>query len=580
MFDLNEIKRRASGKSYQLGELLYHSGKVVQLSLTDNKATATVSGEFDYHVILNSSEDVSDELPQGETLQASCTCPAAAYQDICKHMVAVALLVENGSKEALLHATTIVPEQDTINELKNWFQQKSPVELTEIILDYIVQSETEESKWQIAMSNDQGTLSTAEISKLITKALPAKSVWDWHKVNDYFQQANELFEQILIAVEKLPVAAQWKLILKLYQRLNKVLEQIDDSNGERFYIESQLQDKITTLFNQLDWSDTKKSEWIFEHFQHYKYDVFPAVPDDFDLSEGVKSRFFAICSAEIEKQEQLGINLSDRGTKWDIKRLISPLLDEAKLLGDWQLQSRLMKKSAWGHADFLAISELHLENDDSLDAQYYLQQAYQKAETAYEKTLCQTYEVKVRVALNEFKQAWQLSWTIFNDNPSFYAYTKLLTLQQQIGVIDPDFAVKVETILSDCYRETDRGLSRNADALLAFYIDRDELEKARVWVLSHKADETNLLKLANLIVSEHLQASVDLYYRVLDSILRDAKNSAYQQATDLLITLEKNINTNEVDGAIFYLMINKLIKKHKAKRNLMKLLKTHFVTCF
>lgn len=430
------------------------------------------------------------------------------------------------------------------------------------------------------MSNDQGTLLAAEISKLITKALPAKPVWDWHKVNNYFQQANELFEQILIAVEKLSVAAQWKLILKLYQRLNKVLEQIDDSNGERFYIESQLQDKITTLFNQLDWSDDKKAKWIFEHFQHYKYDVFPAVPGDFELSASVRSHFFALCSTEIEKQEQLGINLSDRGQKWAIKRLISPLLDEAKLLGDWQLQSHLMQKSAWEHSDFLALSEVHLENDDTLDAQYYLRQAYQKAEMPYEETQCQAYEVKLRVALNEFKQAWQLSWTIFNDNPSFHAYTKLLTLQQQIGVIDPDFVLKVEAILSDCYRETDRGLSRNADALLAFYIDRGELEKARVWVLSHKADETNLLKLANLIVSEHLQASVDLYYRVLDSILRDAKNSAYQQATDLLITLEKNINTNEVDGGIFYQMMNKLIKKHKAKRNLMKLLKTHFVTCF
>ena len=576
MFDLNEIKLRATSQSYQLGNMIYHADRVSQLSLIEGKVTAIVSGEHDYRVAMTINS--ANKPRQGETIEASCSCPASAYQDICKHIVAVALRVENSSKETLLNDTAQQAGKQA--RLKEWFKQKSNDELTDIIMGYIEQSEDEEGRWQLTMLNEQGCLTASEIGKLITKALPAREVWEWNKVCAYFDHAEMMFDEIFVAIETLSVSVQWKLILKTFQRLNKVLEQIDDSGGFRFTIEGQLKERLTTLFNLLSWSDTEKAEWIFEHFQHYKYDVFPAVPDDFSLTAGVKNRFFALCSAEVEKQEQLGINLSGREQKWAIKRLITPLLDEAELVGDWQLQSHLMKKSAWKYSDFLAISELHLENDDTLDAQYYLQQAYQKAETPYEKVQCQAYEVKVRVALNEFKQAWQLSWKIFNDNPSFRAYKKLLTLQQQIGVIDPDFMVKVEAILSGCYHETERGLSRNADALLEFYIERDELEKARVWVLSHKADATNLLKLANLIVPEHLQASVDLYYRVLDSILRDAKNSAYQQATDLLIKLEKNINTNEADGAIFYLMVHKIIKKHKAKRNLMKLLKTHFVTCF
>ena len=81
--------------------------------------------------------------------------------------------------------------------LKNWFKQKSNIELTEIIMAYVEQSANEESKWQLAMRNDQGGLSAAEISKLITKALPVKQVWEWHKVGDYFQHANEMFDEIL-----------------------------------------------------------------------------------------------------------------------------------------------------------------------------------------------------------------------------------------------------------------------------------------------------------------------------------------------------------------------------------------------
>lgn len=573
MFDINEIKLCALSKSYQLGKLLYHAGKVSSLSLTDNKVTAIVAGQHDYHVAIT-----VDEQRQGETIQASCNCPAADYQDICKHIVAVALQVENSSKNDLLNETAQQKGKQT--DLKDWFKQKSSEELTDIIMTYVEQSDDEESRWQLTMLNEQGGLTASEISKLMTKALPATQVWDWNEVRGYFNHADLMFDEIFVAIEKLSVSAQWLLILKAFQRLNKVLEQIDDSGGFRFTIEGQLKDKLTALFNLLSWSDDKKALWIFEHFQTYKYDVFPSVPEDFDLSDGVKQIFLAVCMAEIEKYEKSGVDLSNSDQKWAIKRLTQPLLDQTKRVGDWKTECCLMKKSAWHHSDFLAISTVYLQNDDALDAEYYLQQAYQQANTSYEKSQCIDHEIKVRVALTEFKGAWQLSWKMFNDNPSFRVFKKLTKLVRQIGVIDPDFIKKAEQILASCYHESSRGLSVNADALLEFYIDQNELEKARKWVLSHKANSENLLKLANLIITAHAQESVDLYYRVLGSIIDQTNNSAYQQATDLLLKLEKNLKVNEADNGMLYSMINKIIKQYKQKRNMMKLLKTHFAQCF
>ncbi|WP_366944136.1 SWIM zinc finger family protein [uncultured Psychromonas sp.] len=40
-----------------------------------------------------------DDSIHGETLQVRCKCPASAYQDICKHAVAVALSVDNTPRE-------------------------------------------------------------------------------------------------------------------------------------------------------------------------------------------------------------------------------------------------------------------------------------------------------------------------------------------------------------------------------------------------------------------------------------------------------------------------------------------------
>ncbi|WP_022941218.1 SWIM zinc finger family protein [Psychromonas hadalis] len=581
MFDLDEIKQRTTNKSYQLGVSLYHAGKVSQLSLTKDKATAIVSGQYDYKVSLINTEHKT-EAKQGETLQASCDCPAADYQDICKHAIALALRVESSAKEQLgeISDNETALQISAQAQLKSWFKQKSSEQLTDIIMAYIADSEHEFDKWQLAMLNEDHALNATELGKLITKALPKKQVWEWNEVRGYFSDAQEMFEVIFPAIEKCTIEKQWQLILKALQRLNKVLEQIDDSGGFRFDIEGLLNEKLTTLFNQQLWSDEKKAQWIFEHFQVFKYDIFPAVPDDFELQAGVNKRFLNLCKTEAEKRVQAGLDLSNWDNKWTFKHLTQPLIEQAEQAQDWQEQCRLMTMSAFDHADYLKMGDVCLQHNEPLESEHYLQQAYQRANTPDEKKQCNEYEIKVRVALTEYKGAWQLAWQLFTNNPSFMAYKNLQKLQQQTGVIDSDFMEKTEQILANCYVETTRGIANNADALLDFYLDKNELEKARLWALAHKANAVSLLKLANLIIAFAQQDAVDLYYRVLGTIIEQTNNKAYQQATDLLIKLEKILTANGADAVILYAMIDKIIQQYKQKRNMMKLLKTHFAYCF
>ena len=78
----------------------------------------------------------------------------------------------------------------------------------------------------------------------------------------------------------------------------------------------------------------------------------------------------------------------------------------------------------------------------------------------------------------------------------------------------------------------------------------------------------------------HTQESLNIYDRVLNEIINRTKNSAYEEATDLLLSLEKGFTEREQSPTLLYQMIANLIKKQKAKRNLMKLFKTHFAHCF
>jgi len=479
-----------------------------------------------------------------------------------------------------------MPEHDpTQTELVAWFKQQTPEQLTDFLMTYINNNPNEKARWDLAMVNDKGGLNKSKISKMLTKALPAKGVWEWNKVAGYFSHANDMFETIFPAIKKCSVVEQWQLILKALQRFNKVLEKIDDSGGFRFDIEGQLNQQLTELFNQQPWPDEEKAEWLFEHFEEYKYDIFPSVPEDFDLTKQVQTLFLSLCEAQAQKQIQLGVDLSIWEDKWALKKLIDPLIEQAKLVGDWQEQSRLMATSAFGVDDYLAIAQVCLDNDSALDSEHWLQKAYQKitsesVSSIRDKGTCQAFEVKLRLALNETKKAWQLAWQLFTNQPSFIGYKKLEVLQQKTGVIDVDFVQNAEQLFTQCYAETSYSITRNADALLDFYIYHQELEKARLWVLSHKATSSTLLTLAGMIVIKHPQESVDLYYRVACILIDEKKNSAYQQAIELLVKLEKMIKESGADDEMLMVMIGKIIQQHKAKRNMMKLLKEYFIRCF
>ena len=290
--------------------------------------------------------------------------------------------------------------------------------------------------------------------------------------------------------------------------------------------------------------------------------------------------FLSLCSAAVITRIKPGLDVIDREQVWAVKRLTSVLIKQAEIQQDWPEKCRLMQITAQEPSDYLRISELCLQHTSELDAKHYLQQAYQQAKTPRERTECQKHEIKVQVALAEYNCAWQLAWQLFTENPNFRYFKQLQQLALLTGEIDPDFLINAEQRLADCYVETTRGITHDADALLEFYIDQNELEKARLWVLSHKAYSTSLLQLADLIIAEYPQESVDLYYRVLGVIIDQTSNSAYQEATRLLLKLEKTLKTDSQDCVTLYLMIEKIIKKFKQKRNMMKLLREYFAQCF
>lgn len=446
-----------------------------------------------------------------------------------------------------------------------------------LLLEYICRDDDEYEKWLFTLDTAEKGSSLSLLKKQVTQALPLHDVWGWNEVRDYFTKAELRFDAIWPEMETLSVEDQWELAAVMIERLNKCLEHIDDSGGFRFTIEGQLNERMSSLFSQLNWPATKKAEWLFEHFNNIRFDVFPAIPEDFTLDDETEKLFLSFCMQQLETVVSKG-DLTKREVYWAARRNASPLIDAAKRRKNWKEEIHIQSLYAVSVRDYLDLSKICLENQEALEAEHWLRRAEKAARDQSDKRTCRQYEVDVRLALGEKAVAWKLAWELFTEQPNFGAYQSLRDMHKQLGEPEPEFLNKIEAIFLASYREPSQFgvMPVGSDSVLEFYLEQHELEKARNWIKEHKASSALLIRLANNIVGKQPDEAIALYARVVSVIIDGTNNSAYQRAIDLLITLRKNLEKHKQDKSNFYLVISDLAKKFKQKRNMVALLKKHF----
>ncbi|NRB24588.1 hypothetical protein [Shewanella sp.] len=468
-------------------------------------------------------------------------------------------------------------------------------QLLDMLMESITSRPREWDKWQFTLAlkdtkhMDHGGASMQSLTDLLIKALPEKQVWDWYQVKDYFEDADDQFEIIFAASEQLILDEQWQFCMAAIERLNLVLEQIDDSGGARFYIEGQLNENISKLFEQLTWPDDDKAQWLVDQLADARLDIFPCVPEDFRFSDDVEVLFLAKCADRVQIFQQDRNNthtqIEDEKDNWSgrYSRLIAPLITNAQRNDDWQEHCRLLALTANSARNYLQISQICLDKGEALDAETWLVQAKKCASGVYERKQCDEHEVTVCLALGEHSFAWQKAWQIFCQFPSFAAYRTVETLHQQLGEPDEHFLVAVERVLADDCAVSSKTSWATNDSVLTFYLYQEHIEKAREWTKKHQASDSNLIKLAKLTLLIQPAESMALLHRVLAVLIGKTNNDAYGQALDLLLEIKTLIAAgvnHDVAEQEFDTLLLDLVQKFKIKRNMMKLLRQNFPHCF
>ncbi len=552
MLDIEVISAETGATIFKKGEQLLANKKVAVKSRDEHSIVAKVSGELVYQVKL--------EIINGALRRAQCSCPAISYQGVCKHCVATALAFNQTDEQCFAI-------EDDEQKIRSYLLNKTPAQLVDQLMGFIINDPAKYKRLLFQIEAASKTYTSADLNKLLTKALPMRDVWEYDKVYDYFQHAQEVFDVFVEHAAKLPASEYFALIDKACARLDKALQRVDDSGGYRYGIVEFLAKQSTKTFALLDWSDKKKAKWIIDNIINcYDFNTTPYI--EYLQTDELRAAFLKACQDEVDKID-VPVASIKRDVDWDLYHLIQPLLEDAISQGDLHKQVKLLAKNASGIRDLLKISELYLNNDDEFSAQDWLLKAQKLPINDNEKRELQLQQIKVDIALGNKQQAWDIAWQCFVEQPDFQSY---LQLEQHIALtrcFDDDYLSKVEESLL-------KNALRHSAVALEFYLHHNRLEDAAKWAMCNDVEYNLLAKLSlNLIESAPKQAIV-FCQRSISDLAKVGTNQVYTQATSYLTKFETQWIDKSKDTNLLKILIKDLQGKFSTKRNFVKLLSENF----
>lgn len=566
MISEQELVLIAGASTFSKGTNIHQKGKVQLQAQSANEITGLVSGNYDYRTAIYHNNG---------HYAFSCTCPAFEFQEVCKHCVALALTYNDSSQDGEDHTDTYKPSFSPDNILKSYIESLPTEKLHSALYKLICEDKFQYNRWlskaQLA-SNEQDFKS---LKKLVTKALPLKDVWEYRKAAEYFTNAEQIILDVLESAQKLSPLDELKLIFHAYERLDKILERVDDSGGYRFGVQHQLSLSVCSTISRQEWNANQKAKWLIDALE-YEYESFPDIPYDFQLNEAEMRAFVSICQTQFDQYEVCS-DIASRERNYGLQtrgQILLNLLPQAK---EYEAALKIKAKMASELHDTLNISQFCLDNDDELTAEDWLLMAKKLVSIPHQKNSWNEQAINVYSALGEIERAWEIAWQLFTERPSLHAWLKLQKHTETIGYKPDNLKLDVEAqLLQVSKKENPNSLRIPNTDIVYFYLSDNQFHKAVDWLDKNKAGE-HVLKEAAVCLAPHFPGkAINYCTRALSIILQHAESKNYQEAVSVLKKLDDLLPDEQQVNQSFEKLVRDIADKNSRRPNMMKLLRSQF----
>ncbi len=530
---------------FKRGRRMLEDDRVGPLERSGERTTAVVSGPTAHTASVH-------KTPRG--YEGACDCPASDGFDFCAHCIAVALAAEQRDS-ARRRAATGTPQE----RLRVYLIDRSHAELVDLLAKAAAQFPPLGERLQLRSDVATGAVDLRALKKRVTAALPLRDIWQRAKVRAYFSHAVTALTDLVDIADAVPPQTLLAVSEYAIERLVRVLERVDDSDGHRWFVQDRIRELYGIALGRSGLSPEARAEHLLEQVLADPTDAFNGGAAEFDqaLTQAGIAAFYRIV------REQLDAASGDELRRLRLRRLLT---EYARAQDDVDALIELQQSDCRTAQDHYRLAELYLEKPD-LDAA--LQTLDAGDALAGEERRKLALRVRVHEAREEWADAADAQRQELLREPAMSHYEALAALADHLGTR--------QALLRRAESQLARQLSaahpnRNAAATVLARVawDRGERERAYDVAVEHIKDVDTLLPMIDGLRDEHAARAAQLFDCAIEATIAQKKNGAYRTAVKLIRSYRDLFD--DLGPGMFDAFLSDLRERHRQKRNLMMLL--------
>lgn len=547
-FDVAALRKIAGEKVFARGEAYCRDGNVELLAVESGRVLAKVAGTDDYRTALRG---------RGTDIDGECTCPAFEDWGFCKHMVAVALAVNGRVADGEAEGV------DVLARIRDFLKTKNVDALVDMMIDLAERDPALLDRLEMAAamaSADDNTLEP-QLRRAIDSATRTRGYVDYYEAGGWAAGVGEALDALADLVSNGRAGLALKLIDHAVDRIERAIEQIDDSDGHCTTLLHQAREVHLAACVEAKPDPIELANELFDRETSDDYETFDGAAADYAdvLGEQGLAEYRRLAG---EAWEKLPTRVGRAEVSADYYRLESILDFFAERDGDVEARISIRTKDLSSQWKYLQLAEFCLSHGRKEEALRRAEEGLWVFEDERPDERLVSFAVDLLQKTRRRKDAEQLLWQAFEREPSLHLYGRLRKLggkrarERALALLEARLAEEKPT-----------RWHAPADLLVSVLMKEKMYDCAWTVVRKHGVSASLAETLAKASETTHREDAIAVYVRRVEGLVNSGGNAAYEEA-DRLVTHMADLRS-EAEQAAY---VADLKTRYRRKRNFMKLL--------
>lgn len=550
-FDVDALRDYAGERVFERGERYCRDGAVDIVDIVPSRVLALVHGTEDYRTVVTG---------RGARIDGDCSCPAYAREGFCKHMVATALAANAAGAGDGDRSGRTTSVRDYLKTLE-----------IDALVDMIVDlAEYNPPLWRrlelaaVAAADDDKALER-RLRKAVAEAIRTGGYVDYREAPEWSAGV----ASVLDTLDVLASGARAGMVVELAQHAVSEIEdaigEVDDSDGYCSMLLDQARDIHLSAFRAAGPEPVELARKLFALETDSEYGTFNGaaaiysdVLGDAGLAEYRRLAF--------EAWDALPARSGNDRRAHDVDGSYSRLAEAVDFFAerDGDIETRIAVRtkdlsSPWQYLRLVEFCSAHGEEEQAL--RYAEEGLWVFEDDRPDEKLVSLAADLLRKA-GRREDADKVLWRCFDRAPSLSSYRRLRAAGDRTT-----HERAVATLRTRLAEERATRWYFPADLLIDVLMEEKLFDAAWAAVDEHGASRRVKQALAKASEATHASKALAVYAERVEELARAGGNAAYHEAADLVGRMA-GLHSAAEQAAY----VTELKKRHRRKRNLMKVL--------